>query len=203
MIGKKMKKQVVIFDFDETMVLENSLECLFKGIGGRFYWLSAIPAVVYSIALLKFGYKLRRAVKDKLYSKYLTEKSIEGVAKIGRNVAGKLSQNMPVIHKLYEAKQAGNYIIVATASPQIYVAAIVKEMGLPVDIVIGTSINYELGCINGDECSRESKWEAVSKLLSCDDNVITTAYGNNPDDNYMLDCADYGFVVKGDAITPY
>jgi HAD superfamily phosphoserine phosphatase-like hydrolase len=198
-----MKKQVVIFDFDETMVLENSLGYLFKSIGGRFYWLTAIPAVLASIASLKFGYKLRRAVKDKLYAKHLTEMSIESVTKIGRNVAGQLSQNMSVIHKLYEAKQAGHYIVVATASPQLYVAAIVREMGLPVDVIIGTSIHFELGCINGDECSRESKWKAVSRLLSCDDNVITTAYGNNPDDNYMLSCVDHGFVVKGSAITPY
>lgn len=195
-----MEHHVVIFDFDETMVLENSLGFLFKQLSGPFYWLRAVPVVVQSLVTLKFGHKLRRAVKQRLYSKILTGVSVKNIQMAGNAIAMKLTKNAPVIDQLIEAKKQGDIVIIATASPQIYVAAIVYAMGLEVDVVIGTNIDLKYGTIIGEECSREAKWLAVEEVLKTLSGNATTAFGNRPDDIYMLEQVDRGFVVSGDSI---
>jgi phosphatidylglycerophosphatase C len=196
----EMDHQVVIFDFDETMVLENSLGFLFKQLSGPGYWLSALPVVVKSLVTFKFGYKLRRAVKQRLYSKILTGMTVKDIQVAGNAVSMKLTQNKPVIDRFIEAKKRGDFVIIATASPQIYIAAIVSSMGLDVDVVIGTHIDLEHGTIIGEECSRVAKWVAVEAVLKTQSRITTTAFGNKPDDIYMLEQVDRGFIVTGDSI---
>jgi len=182
------------------MVLENSLGFLFKQLSGPGYWLSAVPAVVRSLVTLKFGYKLRRAVKQRLYSAFLTGETEKAIQMAGCAVSMRLTKNEPVISRLIEAKKRGDIVIVATASPQIYVAAIVSSLGLEVDVVIGTNIDLEHGVIIGEECSREAKWVAVQEVLKTLGRIATTAFGNRPDDVYMLEQANRGYIVSGNSI---
>ena len=196
-------RHVVIFDFDETMVLENSLSFLFKQLSRPSYWVYAVPAVAQSLIKFNFGYKLRRAVKKSLYLKFLTGVTENKVRMAGCEVAMMLTKNEPIMNRLLESVKNGDAVIVATASPQIYVDAILSSMGIRVDMVIGTKIDLDKGIIIGEECSRDAKWVAVREALKNFNCISTTGFGNSPDDEYMLEQVDRGFIVSGKNIVQH
>ncbi|NRD72869.1 haloacid dehalogenase-like hydrolase [Shewanella sp. VB17] len=198
-----MDRHVVIFDFDQTMVLENSLGFLFKQLSGPYYWLNAVPVVIKSLLTFTFGYKLRRAVKQCLYSKILTGMTVNDIQVTGKMASAALTSNQPIIDRLIEATNRGNFVIVATASPQVYIASIVNAMGLNVDLVIGTHIDLTRGIVIGQECSRVAKWIAVKEQLNKLSLLSTTAYGNQPDDVHMLEQVDHGFIVTAGSIVQH
>jgi HAD superfamily phosphoserine phosphatase-like hydrolase len=196
-------KTVTVFDFDETLVLENSLSYLFKEIAGKYFWCSAIPAVVKSIFLYQFGYKLRINVKKKLYETYLQGVSELSVYQAGTAAASKLTVNTQVMMQLELANERGELVLIATASPRVYVTAILDELKIDYFKIIGTEVDFEIGHILGKECSREEKWNSVSKELKDYNFGKIRAYGNAPDDLFMLSQVDEGFLVRGQLVTIY
>ena len=196
-------KTVVIFDFDETLVLENSLSYLFQGVAGKNYWVSAIPAIVKSIFLFEFGYKLRLRLKKRLYMTHLKGVSETNVYQAGTAAAAKLTVNSHVMNELKTADGRGDIVLIATASPRVYVTAILDELKVNCSKIIGTEVDFESGHILGKECSCEEKWNALTKELGCLSIDTITAYGNAPDDLFMLKQVDQGFVVKGEVVKHY
>ena len=198
-----MKTTVVVFDFDETLVLENSLGYLFQAVAGKNYWAAAIPAITQSIFCLKFGYKLRLRVKQALYKKYLKGVSENSIYQAGTIAATRLTVNNNVMDALKTANERGETVVIATASPRIYVTGILDELKVNRFKVIGTEIDLETGCILGEECSREVKWHTVTKELYNLEIGTITGYGNAPDDLFMLKQVDQGFLVKGLLVSQY
>ena len=194
---------VTVFDFDETLVLENSLGYLFEELANKAYWTAAIPTVIKAFLCLNFGYKLRLSVKKSLYKRHLKGCSGSVIYQAGTLAAGRLTINIKVMDQLKLANELGETIIIATASPRVYVSAILDKLGVPRSKVIGTEIDLETGQISGGECSREAKWDAVSKELKTLEVSTIKAYGNAPDDLFMLKQVDQGFVVKGSLISFY
>lgn len=198
-----MPTAVAVFDFDETLVLENSLGYLFQEVVNKTYWTAAIPAVIQSIFRLKFGHKLRLSVKQALYKKHLSGVSENSIYQAGTAAAGRLTVNNNVMDELKSANERGETVVIATASPRIYVTAILDELKVHRFKVIGTEVDFEAGCILGEECSREAKWRAVTKELQGLEVGNITGYGNAPDDLFMLKQVDRGFLVKGLLVSQY
>jgi HAD superfamily phosphoserine phosphatase-like hydrolase len=198
-----MKTTVVVFDFDETLVLENSLGYLFQEIAGKNYWTAAIPAITLSVFCLKFGYKLRLSVKQALYKKHLKGVSENAIYQAGTIAASRLTVNNKVMDMLKSANERGDTVVVATASPRIYVTGILDELKVNRFKVLGTEVDLEAGCILGKECSREVKWLSITKELNSLEVDNITGYGNAPDDIFMLKQVDQGFLVKGLSVYQY
>jgi phosphoserine phosphatase len=186
-----MSKTVTVFDFDETLVLENSLSYLFQGVASSIYWVYAIPAIAKSIFLCQFGYKLRLCVKKKLYGVHLKGVSERTVYEAGTAAASRLTVNTKVMNQLELANERGEIVVIATASPRIYVTAILDELKVNRFKIIGTEVDFE------------EKWNAVSNELQSYEFDKIRAYGNAPDDLFMLSQVDEGFIVKGQLVTHY
>ena len=194
---------VTVFDFDETLVLDNSLGYLFEELANKAYWTAAIPAVLKSLLCLNVGYKLRLSVKKALYKRYLKGCSESVIYQAGTSAARRLTINTKVMDQLNLANELGETIIIATASPRLYVFAVLDKLGVPRSKVIGTEIDLETGHILGRECSREAKWDAIRGELKTLGNSTIKAFGNSPDDLFMLKQVDQGFLVKGSSICLY
>ena len=194
---------ISIFDFDETLVLENSLGYMFQEVATKSYWTAAIPAIAKSILLLRFGYKLRLSVKQALYKKHLKGVSEGRIYQAGIAAAARLTVNSNAMGKLNLANERGETVIIATASPRVYVTAILDELKVHRFTVIGTEVDFEAGRILGEECSREAKWHAVTKVLIDLEVGNIKGYGNAPDDLFMLQQVDQGFLVKGPSVYEY
>ena len=111
--------------------------------------------------------------------------------------------NNNVMDALKTANERGETVVIATASPRIYVTGILDELKVNRFKVIGTEIDLETGCIFGEECSREVKWHTVTKELYNLEIGTITGYGNAPDDLFMLKQVDQGFLVKGLLVSQY
>ncbi len=198
-----MANQIAIFDFDETLVLENSLGLMFRNIASRNYWLAAVPIIFRSIISGQFGYRLRLNVKRALYKRYLSGLSQDEVYQAGLESAALLTVNTAAMEKLETANRRGDVVVIATASPRIYVSAILDKLNVRRLMVVGTEVDFDSGRIIGAECSREAKWDAVSREISSMNVDKLLAYGNAPDDVFMLKQVDEGFLVKGPKIKKY
>ncbi|WP_428036459.1 HAD family hydrolase [Amphritea sp.] len=198
-----MNNQVVIFDFDETLVLENSLGFMFQGVASKSYWLAALPAVVRSFLSGQFGFRLRRNIKQALYEKHLAGVSSETIRKAGVEAASRLTVNTVTLSRLTAAQARGDTVIVATASPRLFVSAVLDQLNICTEKVIGTEIDFATGAIIGDECSRQAKWTAVFREIGGMKFKRSLAYGNAPDDIFMLEQVDEGFLVKGQKVSRY
>jgi phosphoserine phosphatase len=176
---------------------------LFQEVASKNYWISAIPAVFLSMLRLNFGYKLRLSVKKTLYKKYLKGVSESRVHQAGTAAAARLTVNNNVMDELKLANERGETVIIATASPRIYVTAILDTLKVHRFKVIGTEFDFRAGRILGEECSQESKWRALTKELQGLDVGNIAGYGNAPDDIFMLEQVNQGFLIKGLSVSQY
>lgn len=201
-----MSLWLTLFDFDRTLVRENSIGLLFAGACGcgPSWWplWQELPAVMGSSLAYRGG--LRAAIKERLYRSCLTGRSEGEIRAIGERIAGRLTPNPSVVRALEEVAAAGGDNWVVTAAPQAFVQGVVTAKGWPVARVIGTepptaADGRYTGELRG-ECIREEKArrirEAALGLRNRDQPPILAAYGNLPADLPMLALARRGYVVR-------
>jgi len=176
-----MSRWLTLFDFDRTLVRENSIGFLFAGACGcgRSRWplWRQLLALAGSSQLYRSG--LRTAVKHRLYRCCLAGRSEAEIRSIGAGAASRLNPNPAVL-------------------------GVVGAKGWPVARVIGTEPPTAAdGRYTGeieDECIREEKARRIRQaafgLRDRDHPPIIAAYGNLPADLPMLALARRGYVVR-------
>ncbi|MFT6974645.1 MAG: HAD superfamily phosphoserine phosphatase-like hydrolase [Bermanella sp.] len=191
--------KLAIFDFDETLVKENSLSLLFK------YFLGNKPLFLYLWPILT-NYRIyigsiRQIIKNRLYKISLNKKSKEQVFQAGGDAAKKLTLIQPVIDRMMLLHSQGVEVWIITASPQLFIEGIVTELKWPVKRVIGTLLVEENNLLNGligNECQMEEKVIRFNELTEKEkiQYSVEEAYGNLPVDIPMLELAEKKFYVK-------
>jgi phosphatidylglycerophosphatase C len=191
--------KLAIFDFDETLVKENSLSLLFK------YFLGNKPLFLYLWPILT-NYRIyigsiRQIIKNRLYKISLNKKSKEQVFQAGGDAAKKLTLIQPVIDRMMLLHSQGVEVWIITASPQLFIEGIVAELKWPVKRVIGTLLVEENNLLNGligNECQMEEKVIRFNELTEKEkiQYSVEEAYGNLPVDIPMLELAERKFYVK-------
>lgn len=212
------KVNVAVFDFDETIVLENSLGHLFRhATGNPFYVFKAWPAIYRFVMKPGSYYHLRKCIKRRMYHACLSNVDVEKLTTAGVFAAKRMTVNPEVVSRVIIHIQKGDYVLIATASPYQYVQSILEDLKIPFNKVIGTKLCEQpklgsasnlktlTGSMSGEECSRKEKWTRIESCLSAEGINASkiTAYGNDPDDIYMLQQADTGYVVADRVITAY
>lgn len=199
-------KNIAIFDFDETLVKENSLSYLFK------FFLGKKPLFIYLLPIL-FDYRIytgtiRKVIKQRLYKLSLNKRNISQVFEAGIYTANKLTPIHSVLERLKQLHQESNEIWIITASPQSFIEGIIHELKWPVEHVIGTLLEDEDKVLNGligEECQKEEKVIRFNVEVKKENTTISVkeAYGNLPVDIPMLELAENRFCVKNGELFPY
>jgi len=199
-------KKIAVFDFDETLVEENSLSYLFKFLlGNKPLFLYLFPILIDKRTYLG---KIKSVIKQRLYKRSLTGHTSENVYQAGRAAANKLTQIKKVVERLTELERQGVEIWIITASPQPFIQGVVDELHWPVTRVIGTLLDAEQGVLNGsvgEECQKEEKvrrFDGMVKQENLSLNVLE-GYGNLPVDIPMLGLAEQQFYVKDGKLGSY
>jgi len=199
-------KKIAIFDFDETLVKENSLSFLFK------YFLGRRPLFTYLFPILAKRQVSRKIIKNEIkrhfYMLSLNNKSNELVFEAGVNTAEKLTPIKPVLERMMDLHAQGVDIWIITASPQFFIEGIVNKLKWPVERVIGTLLKEDGNVLNGligTECQIEEKVVRFNALISdekltC---IVKEAYGNLPVDIPMLELAEKMFYVTNGQLSPF
>lgn len=196
-----MSRWLALFDFDETLIRENSLGELFSATGrcGPLWWESL--AVIGSGRLYRNG--LRAAIKHRLYRRCLAGCNEPEIRAIGGRIAPRVTPNQAVVRALEEIATRGGSPWVVTATPRAFVQGIIAALGWPVERVIGTELPTTADRYTGelrDECVREAKIHRIRAAIGQPGEQgtprIRVAYGNAPADLPMLALAERGYVVR-------
>ncbi|MGR5422411.1 haloacid dehalogenase-like hydrolase [Vibrio sp. PNB22_4_1] len=192
-------RNVVLFDFDETLILENSLMSLFgyycdrKKIFG-YSFLSIFDKRFYTR-------QYKKAVKCTLYQNILAGQPEESLSIAGSSIANSLTPIRNVVEDLHAYADLGNEVWIITATPELFVRGIIKSFGWPVTKVIGTRMNSNSGILEGNfekECEWGEKVERlVAEVQNLEDPVsFHASYGNLPQDQKIISVAKHHFHVK-------
>ena len=196
--------RLALFDFDETLIRENSLSTLFKArrCCGPL-WLETL-AIFFHYRVYREG--LRQAVKHRLYRRCLAFATETELLRHGREQAHGFHPIQETIQRLWALHEDGVEIWIVTATPRPFVQGIIEALAWPVARILGTELptmdghNY-----NGElhrECSHSEKACRLREELADWPGTIVAAYGNAPADQPMLAMAQHGFVVrKGRIVT--
>ena len=199
-------KKIAVFDFDETLVKENSLSFLFK------FFLGKRPLFTYLLPIFikqKISRKtIKNSIKQHFYMLSLNKKSNELVFQAGLDTAEKLTPIKPVVDRMMSLHAQGVEIWIITASPQYFIEGIVNKLQWPVERVIGTLLKEDDNVLNGfigTECQIEEKVVRFNSLIADEKLTCTVVegYGNLPVDIPMLDLAEKKFYVKNGQLNPF
>lgn len=192
-------KKLALFDFDETLVKENSLGYLFKLLlGNKPLFLYLLP--IFLDCRLYIG-QIKVVIKQCLYKRSLNGQNPQNIYQAGRDVASQLSKIDKVIKRMIWLDEQGVEVWIITASPQSFIQGIVDEFQWPVKRVIGTLLESHNGKLTGlisEECRAQEKVRRFNTIVMQDalECSVQESYGNLPVDIPMLDLADKKFYVK-------
>jgi phosphatidylglycerophosphatase C len=198
-------KTVVVADFDETLVHENTLPLLYDK-------LVATPVVWVVLTALFRGEWLaigpHRAIKAQMYREILSGRKEEEIGSVAKGLSPRVRVNATAMAKIKEYTRQGADLVVATASLEDFVRRLLERKEIEVDRIIGTRVAKDGDLCNGElaggECVRKQKANRVKVVIERyypDYQVI--ALGNLPADRAMMELADQAFVVDGANITPF
>jgi phosphatidylglycerophosphatase C len=200
------KQPVGFFDFDCTLVLENSLRLFFREIAGR----AGVSRHCLSLAALRAmagRQGMRAGIKRHLYRELLAGRHEAEVTDAAERLASKLTPNRAVIEALEKLAASGGHIVVATASPRVVVKRCLEVLGVTHHLVLGTELETIDGLLTGGmlggECLGPVKAVRVQGHLDTRGIYgVTTGFGNLPDDLAMLTLLEQRFVVgRGGIVT--
>jgi len=198
-------KTVVVADFDETLVHDNTLLPLYgKLVTTSLAWV-AVKALIRA-EWLTIG--PHRAIKAQMYREILGGRKEKEICSAATGLASLVSVNFPALAKIREYTRQGAEFVVATASLETFVRILLEEKRIDVNRIIGTKAAGTNGVYNGElsggECVGRLKAERVRNVLKRHyEDYRAIAFGNLPADRAMMEFADCAFVVDGGRIVPF
>ena len=198
--------QLALFDFDETLIHENSLNALFKeASGSNLLWMKALPALLSPVL---YGQGVKLAIKRQLYKNCLGGVLTQQLEPLGEKIASTFTPIQETLVALKSHCATRDQIWIVTASPELFVRGIFKANNWPFDRIIGTILPERTGKFTGEmgvECAYKEKPKRINEALSelSDPPTIVKAYGNLPADGPMLSMAQQGLVVSNGKIALY
>jgi phosphatidylglycerophosphatase C len=193
-----------VFDLDGTITKRDTLLPFLRNLNTGGTTMGLMRASPW-IGMSAFDRTHRDRAKEILLRSTLGGQTVDRVhAAAERFSRGLIPRGLvpEVVDRIERHRAKGHRIAVASASPDVVVAAIARR--LEIDTVIATKLEIVDGCYTGRYGSHNvrsgEKLRRVIESLGC---APSHAYGNLPDDEPLLSAAASGFVVKGRRIEPY
>jgi phosphatidylglycerophosphatase C len=195
--------KLALFDFDETLIKENSLANLFKEVTGKKFLFPYALSLVLQPSTYRKGVKW--SIKRRLYKCCLSGVTEKELFSAGRTVAERLNPITNVTEKLHELYANDYKIWIITATPTLFVKGIITEWQWPIDKVIGTELYQNNQVYTGEldkECMQEEKVKRIQKTIEEEglNFSIEVSYGNLPVDIPMMLLALKSYAVKNEKI---
>lgn len=195
--------QLVVFDLDGTITRGDTLGPYVLGFLKRRPWrmlglLRVLPAVAaYFVRLIDEGRLKAAFIKSTLGGAPRAEIDAHTAEFVPRLLARGLLA--PALEQLAEHRRQGAYLVLMSASTDLYVPAIGRELGFAETICTG--VRWDGERLNGELVTPnrrgEEKARCFNLLRAQHPGLITAAYGNAASDLPHLRLADHGVLVNG------
>ncbi|MBF0108935.1 MAG: HAD-IB family phosphatase [Magnetococcales bacterium] len=191
-----MKRGVAVFDFDRTLVRQETLALFLRTIAGRRMWMDVAAAAAH--AAFVPSQRRMEVFRAQLLRCVLAGRTLEQAQDAAEVLFCRLDWISQTCEALISHRQAGRRILVATGSLSIYMPILLNLKGLPVDALLSTEMCLEGNTITGEvatpSCTWEEKARRVRQWLTDVDGPVW-GYGNLPHDGAMLALTDHPTVV--------
>src|SRR5262245_50675687 len=199
------RMQLAIFDLDGTLTRRDTLFPYVMGICLRhpsrlLHVLVAMPGAC--LRFLLRGHD-RAALKEALIVSGLRGLSRADVARANERFVSKLiarRMHPEAMARLAVHRQAGDYLVLMSASPDLYVPAVARALGFNETICTGVRWDGMLldGVLATENRRGEEKRRCVEQLRARWPKSSFAAYGNSASDLEHLRICDRGYLVNGD-----
>lgn len=198
----EFENAIAIFDLDGTLTRKDTFLAYLLTIGVRKRRFKSLAKLVIWCGMYlvrwKKDYKLKEQLVKEFISPFKDDIILEQTEWF---IANWLPRNLhPVGYQLLQAhKEQGHRIILLSASPNIYVDAIARKLGIAE--VICTKMKFEnhhwLGQIEGHNCKGVIKRIEIIELLQTEKPPLNSyAYGDSKSDKHILSWVQNGFWIK-------
>ncbi len=201
-----MPTQLVVFDLDETITRHDTLlpYALRFAMRYRPWRLPLLSAVLPSVVELLRGRADEGRVKESFIRAALGGSRRSDIDAWTARFVPPLIANgtfADAIERIAEHRRAGDYLVHMSASTDLYVPAVSRELGF--DETIYTGVRWDGERLNGSLTTRNRKGEEKARCFTALRERYpgreTTAYGNSSTDLPHLRLANHGFLVNGSA----
>ena len=193
-------RQIAVFDLDVTLTRYDTY------LPFLFGYLRRNPKRILPLSLLPFKllavwrWRNRRWVKQSFLTAFLggePKARLQQWAQLFADSIFAKAMRDPGLKRLRAHQDAGDRVVLASASFDIYVELIAKH--LQIDEVIASNLRWDeqqnLAGIEGENCRHEEKLKRVKALLQQDSGDHVTAYSDSHADLPLLAWAQVGVAV--------
>lgn len=194
-----MSAGAAVFDFDRTMIRQESMALFLQVLAGRGAYVSAC-CVGASRAALAEPRRRMQVFREELLRRTLAGRTMDQVQVAAEHVFARLRWIDATMDDFARHRDAGRRILVATGSLSCYVPAFLALRAIEVESLFTTEVVVDGDVMTGElatpSCTWAEKARRVEKWLStAADGGNTWGYGNMPHDGAMLALVDHPTVV--------
>ncbi len=192
-----MSSGVAVFDFDRTLVQQETMAMFLRLVAGYRVYLSAccVAGAKASVAAPARRMDLFRA---ELLRRTLAGKTIDQTQEAAERLYPRLGWISQIIDDLARHQAAGRKVLVATGSLSVYMPTLLARKGIIVDGLLSTEMeirdNVLTGVMATPSCTWTEKAKRVKGWLANTEGPVW-GYGNMPYDGAMLDLTDHPTIV--------
>lgn len=189
---------VAVFDFDRTLVQQESMGIFLKAIAGRYAFYAACGVAAVAVAMALPRRNVRNLFRSTLLRRVLAGRTMAEALTAAEKIFHRLTWNTAIEQALYEHQQARRHVVIATGSLSVYMPHVLKLRGIEGVTLLATEMVVLGGVITGEmatpSCTWEEKARRVQPLLRLSEGE-SWGYGNLPPDGPMLALTRYPQVV--------
>ena len=189
-------KKIIFTDLDGTLTLRDSYHVfIFHNLTIGLVFKNAFGLLLMGVKYLT-GLLSKEGVKRSSFEMFFTGYDVN---KELQSFVEKISWNEKVINLVNAKKEEGYKVILVSASPDIYMPAIVQHLKYDGFLATKTLRNGEKleGHFDGKVCNFDEKKRRILEYLGDERATHTISYGNSSGDFEMLSyCDDSYFVTK-------
>jgi phosphatidylglycerophosphatase C len=195
---------LAVFDLDGTLVTRDSFLAFLLSYGRRYRRYLALALLPFDVSLYVARLISTRTLKQRVLRRFFKGQSWERIHDHARWFCEHWAATHlhPVgLQRLREHQQAGDRIILLTASPSLYVREVGRYLGI--NEVVCTEVRDTPGVcsgeIDGPNCKGADKVVKLTQYLGgAEAPPASYAYGDSKSDLPVLRWARHGFLVRKD-----
>jgi phosphatidylglycerophosphatase C len=200
--AKSVKTPIAIFDLDGTLTTRDTFVAYLVSFGRRHRKGAALVSMPFRIA----GYLLKMLRDDQLKEQLLQSFFFDVSRDVIQEHTDWFVQNWlptklhPIGQRFLKQHQAqGHRVVLLSASPDLYVPAIAKNLNIPECVCTQVEFQDErcIGKLIGDNCKGSRKLEAIKRHLGYDLAPDESyAYGDSKHDLPVLEWVAHGTLLR-------
>lgn len=192
-----MSPGAAIFDFDGTLIHQETLAIYLRTLAGSGVFLSAC-CLAGAKATFALPVNRMNVFRAELLRRTLAGKTLDQVSAAAERLFPKLKWNAETNIELEGHLEAGRKVLVATGSLSVYMPIFLERKGISVDGLLSTEMMVEGNTLTGEMATPSCTWTEKAKRVKewlAEVEGPVWGYGNMPYDGEMLQLTDHPTVV--------